>query len=95
MSKIYVDHARIEHGVAQLRVHKKTFDEVLTQLESDLAPLVSTWSGGARDLYVAKKQAWDAAAQDLTVLLGSIAQLTADAHTGYVDTVSQVRNAWT
>ena len=95
MKQIYVDHPRIEHGAAQLAVHKKTFDEVLAQLESDLAPLVATWSGGARDLYVAKKQAWHAAAQDLTTLLGTIAKLTSDAHVGYVDTVSRVKDAWT
>lgn len=94
MKPIYVEHARIENGAAQLRIHKKTFDEVLAQLESDLAPLIATWSGDARNLYVAKKHAWHAAAQDLTALLDTIARITAETHQNYVSAVHDVKNAW-
>lgn len=95
MSKdIYVEHARLEATVGHLRGHKRTFDEVLAQLESDLAPMIGTWSGEARDLYLAKKAAWDRAARDLTVLLAYIAKLTEDAHTAYSDTVTRVSTMW-
>jgi early secretory antigenic target protein ESAT-6 len=94
MSEIYVEHARIETAATRLRAHKKTFDAVLGQLESDLAPMIATWSGEARDLYLAKKASWDRAALDLTVLLASIATLTEDAHAAYSTTVSELSDMW-
>lgn len=94
MSHIYVEHGRLETAAAQLRGHKKTFDEVLGQLESDLAPMISTWSGAARDLYLEKKVAWDKAALDLTELLAIITKLTEDAHRGYVTTVNELTAMW-
>ena len=81
--EIYVEHGRLEAAAGRLRTHKSTFDTILTQLEADLAPMVTTWSGEARDLYMVKKANWDAAAKDLTALLGQIAVLTENAFTGY------------
>jgi ESAT-6 family protein len=95
MVHIYVDHTRIETAAGQLRTHKRTFDQILSQLETDLAPMIGSWSGEARELYLTKKRSWDLAAADLTALLGTIAQLTEDAHVGYVNTVNDVKNSWT
>lgn len=92
--EIYVEHQRIIDGATALRVHKKTFDEVLGQLETDLAPMINSWTGEARDLYLAKKAIWDRAAADLTVLLGDIATLTEHAYNGYCDTVMTLVEAW-
>ena len=95
MTHIYVEHARLENGARQLARHKATFDDVLLQLESDLAPMVSTWSGEARDLYLAKKHAWDVAARDLTAVLAEISRITGEAHTAYSRSVASVKEAWT
>ena len=95
MKQIYVDHPRIEHGAAQLAVHKKTFDEVLAQLESDLAP---------PGRHVERRRARPLRRQEAGLARGGagpdhaarqIAKLTSDAHVGYVDTVSRVKDAWT
>jgi WXG100 family type VII secretion target len=94
MSHIYVEHARLENAAAALRAHKRTFDDVLAQLESDLAPMIATWSGAARDLYLQKKAAWDRAALDLTELLATIGNLTQDAHRAYVATVDELVQMW-
>jgi 6 kDa early secretory antigenic target len=94
MTDIYVDHVRLETAAGQLRTHKSTFDEVLGQLESDLAPMIATWSGEARDLYLAKKASWDRAAADLTELLGAIATITENAHGSYVSTVNELAALW-
>jgi len=92
---IYVDHGKIETAAANLLAHKSTFDEVLGQLESDLAPMISSWSGEARDLYLQKKAAWDKAARDISDLLGHIAKLTDDAFTTYANTVFGLVETWT
>lgn len=92
--QIYVEHARLETAASQLRTHKKNFDEILSNLESDLRPMISSWSGDARDLYLVKKNNWDAAAADLTELLADIATLTETAHNNYVTAVSEVGALW-
>ena len=92
---IYVDHAALENATTQLGQHHKTFLETLSELEGDLAPLMETWSGSARDLYVEKQKAWHAAATDLAELLGSIATLTGQAHTEYAQAVDDLVTAWT
>lgn len=91
---IYVEHGRIEAAAGRLRTHKTTFGAILSQLEGDLAPMITTWSGEARDLYMVKKANWDAAAKDLTALLGQIAVLTENAFTGYSQTVADVGEMW-
>lgn len=93
-SDIYVDHGKIEAAAAHLRGHKKSFDDILSTLEGDLAPMVATWSGEARDLYVAKKANWDHAAADLTALLAHIATITETAHGTYTTTVTEVGEMW-
>jgi len=94
MSTIYVEHNRLATGAENLSAHKKTFDEVLSQLESDLAPMISTWSGEARDLYLQKKGLWDKAARDISLLLAHIAKITEDAHNGYAKAVAELAELW-
>jgi 6 kDa early secretory antigenic target len=94
MDSIYVNHAYLSTAADNLAAHKRTFDEVLSGLESDLAPMISTWSGEARDLYLQKKAAWDRAARDLTALLAHISTITESAYTGYCQAVSDVHAVW-
>ncbi|WP_375500237.1 WXG100 family type VII secretion target [uncultured Jatrophihabitans sp.] len=93
-SDIYVEHAKIEAAAGHLRAHKKSFDDILSTLEGDLAPMVATWSGEARDLYLTKKRNWDRAAADLTALLAHIATITETAHNTYTATVTEVGEMW-
>jgi 6 kDa early secretory antigenic target len=44
----------------------------LDQLERDAAPLVSTWSGEAREAYDSRQAKWRTAAGDLATVLRSI-----------------------
>lgn len=94
-TEIYVEHARIEAAATHLRNHKKTFDEVLAQLESDLSPMVATWTGEARNMYLGKKANWDRAARDLTALLAHIGTVTEQAHAGYTGAVTELSALWT
>jgi early secretory antigenic target protein ESAT-6 len=94
MDTIYVDHGYLSEAASNLAAHKRTFDEVLSGLESDLAPMINTWSGEARDLYLQKKAAWDRAAKDLSDLLAHISTLTEAAYTGYCQAVTDVYATW-
>ena len=48
-SDIYVDHPVIEAAAANLRNRKSNFDEILTDLEDGLRPMIGSWSGEARN----------------------------------------------
>ena len=92
---IYVDHAKLEAATVQLGQHHESFVEILNDLQRDLAPLMDTWSGSARDLYVEKQGQWNAAADDLATLLRSIVKVTGDAHTNYARNVDDLTWMWT
>lgn len=94
MDAIYVDHGKLQTCAGDLAARKGVLDEVLSQLEADLAPMISTWSGEARDLYLQKKAAWDKAAKDISDLLGHIGTITESAFTEYCQAVSDVHTIW-
>lgn len=92
---IYVDPEKLEAAAGNFAAHENTLRSILSQLETDLAPLVASWEGDAQQLYVAKRAAWDSAALDLANLLGSITSVTRDAHAGYVETIAKNKAMWT
>ena len=57
----------------------------LDQLEGDLQPLVSTWSGDAQAAYLLQKKQWEQAAQDLALMLQSIVLALGNTNTDYID----------
>ncbi len=57
----------------------------LDQLEGDLQPLVSTWSGDAQVAYLIQKKQWEQAAQDLALMLQSIVLALGNTNTDYTD----------
>jgi len=91
---IYVDPEKLETAAGNFAAHEKALRSIISQLETDLAPLVASWEGSAQELYVAKRAAWDNAALDLASLLGTITTVTRQAHQGYVDTITTNKNMW-
>ena len=94
MDTIYVDHGYLSTAADNLAAHQRTFTEVLSGLESDLAPMIGTWSGEARELYLQKKAAWDRAAKDLCDLLAHMSTITESAYEGYCQAVTDVHATW-
>lgn len=72
----------------------KTIESRLTQMESDLKPMQSSWDGFAQQAYIAAQARWDAAAQDLNQILNAVGLAVNDAGTGYRDTERLNTNAW-
>lgn len=69
-------------------------DGQLDELRSYLAPLVSTWAGGASSDYQALQKRWDTAAGDLNAVLAQVGQLLGRAHDSYRDTEMANVRAW-
>jgi len=61
----------------------------LDQLESDAAPLVSTWSGEAKQAYDARQATWRAASADLQGILQRIQGAVDRSAEDYISTEKQ------
>lgn len=72
----------------------KTIRGRLDQLDADLAPMRAGWDGFARDAYHAAQTRWNAAADDLNLLLQAVGISVNDASTGYQDTEKLNTNMW-
>lgn len=66
----------------------------LSQLESDLAPMVASWNGVAQEAYVRDKTAWEQGAEQMAVTLNQIANLVGTAHENYVAAEQAAFKTW-
>ena len=77
-SALQAAEAAINSNLTKLRAR-------LDQLEGDLQPLVSSWSGDAQAAYLIQKKQWEHAAQDLALMLQSIVLALGNTNTDYTD----------
>ncbi|MDT9593446.1 WXG100 family type VII secretion target [Nocardioides zeae] len=73
MSGIIVNYAALEGAIQNLQSTARGIDGRLNELESELAPLRSDWSGEAQGAYTIAKQRWDGAMLEMTQFLESTA----------------------
>ncbi len=66
----------------------------LDDLRAFLAPMVSTWEGGASSDYQVLQKRWDTAAADLNTVLMQISQLLGQANQGYQATEMANASVW-
>lgn len=64
-----VHHAGLETAAQDLADAVQKIDGRLDQLEAELAPLRSDWTGNAQQAYVVAKATWDTAMQEMRTLL--------------------------
>jgi early secretory antigenic target protein ESAT-6 len=91
---IYFDYPTVQQAAQNYAKRQEGLNTILSDLETNLAPMLASWEGSARDLYFEQKTVWDNAAKDLTSLLQEIAGLTQNAHDGYTKVVSDVKTLW-
>lgn len=78
-----VDHGGLETAAADLMTAVKNIDNRLTQLENELAPLRSDWTGQAQAAYTTAKGQWDQAMEDMRGILGSVGQAVSSSNDEY------------
>lgn len=64
-----VNHGALDHAAEQMKATVDRIDNRLNQLEGELAPLASQWSGHQRNAYYEAKHQWDWAIQEMKHLL--------------------------
>ncbi|QPK83574.1 WXG100 family type VII secretion target [Corynebacterium qintianiae] len=86
---IKYEFGQLAGAAGDLRASVAQINRMLDDLKSGLQPMVSTWTGDAAEAYNAHQQKWDAAADDLNVILNNVAE----AVEGGNDRMRQVNNA--
>ncbi|WP_326561421.1 WXG100 family type VII secretion target [Micromonospora sp. NBC_01796] len=83
---LVVSFTALQQASADIQRALNTLDSQLGQLERDAAPLVSTWSGDAKEAYEQRQAAWRSASQDLQSMLRDIKIAVDDSAADYQST---------
>jgi 6 kDa early secretory antigenic target len=94
MGEISVRFDALQGGEQGIRNNYSKLTATLEQLNSDLQPMINSWSGDARDAYMQCKKQWDDASQALAQVLNSVAQAVGQANQNYQGAESAARSNW-
>ncbi|MCW2597157.1 MAG: hypothetical protein JWR06_990 [Jatrophihabitans sp.] len=94
MGDIHVQFDALQTGEQGIRSNYAKLTATLEQLESDLQPMINSWSGTAQESYLACKKQWDDAALALSQVLNSIGQAVGQAHQNYTAAESAAQANW-
>lgn len=83
--QIKVSFGGLDAGAESIKASASKIEGMLEDLKTDLAPLKSTWTGEAAELYTMHQNNWDTAAADLKAVLASIATALHVANEDYRD----------
>ncbi|SDY64859.1 WXG100 family type VII secretion target [Amycolatopsis xylanica] len=87
---IVVDYATIHAAADDCQKTGGELQAQFDQLKQDLAPLINSWEGAAREAYGAAQKAWDDSFEDLKQVLAQIAAVLPQLADGYQGTESGV-----
>jgi WXG100 family type VII secretion target len=94
MGEIHVQFESLAAGEQGIRNNYAKLTATLDQLESDLQPMISSWSGAAQESYLQCKRQWDQAALGLSQVLNNIGQAVGQAHENYTSAETAARSNW-
>jgi WXG100 family type VII secretion target len=94
MDEIHVQFAALETGQQAISERYRQLEAALSDLERDLAPMVSSWTGAAQQAYLANKRTWENAAAELAQVLQAISVAVGQAHDSYVAAERTAYSMW-
>jgi len=94
MGEIKVTFESLQSGQQGIARTYSSLVATLEDLEKNLAPMVSTWTGTAQAAYHEQKTKWDTAAANLSQVLNQIGQAVGHAHENYTAAEAAARNNW-
>jgi early secretory antigenic target protein ESAT-6 len=94
MGEIHVQFESLETGASGIRNNYSKLTAAIDQLETDLQPMISSWSGAAQESYLTCKKQWDDAATALATVLNSIGSAVQQAHENYTAAESAAQANW-
>jgi len=94
MGEIKVNFGSLSGGAAGIAASYRTLVSTLEDLEHQLAPMVSTWTGDAQQAYHQQKQKWDQAAAAMSTILNQMGQAVDQAHSNYQSAEKSNQGLW-
>jgi early secretory antigenic target protein ESAT-6 len=94
MTEIHVNFESLQTGYQGIQGNYAKLSATLEQLNSDLQPMINSWSGAAQESYLACKKQWDDASDALALVLNNIGQAVSQAHDNYTGAEQAARNNW-
>jgi 6 kDa early secretory antigenic target len=80
---IRVNHGALEQAAADLKAYAGKIDGRLNDLEGQLKPLQSDWTGAAKESYHVAKGQWDKAIAEMIQLLNDVSIAVGESNTEY------------
>ena len=81
---LLVDHAALDQAAQDLSNAVRDIDGRMNQLEDELRPLQSDWTGRAKDQYAISKQRWNTAIYEMLTVLGQTSTSVTQSNTDYI-----------
>ena len=94
MGEISVKFEALEAGATGIRNNYTRLTGTIEQLETDLQPMIASWSGAAQESYLACHRQWTEAAQSLANVLDSVGRAVGTAHENYSTTHQATIQVW-
>jgi 6 kDa early secretory antigenic target len=94
MGEIHVQFESLASGQEGINRTFQALTGTIEQLESDLQPMIQSWSGSAQESYLQCKKQWDDAAQALSQVLSTIGQAVGTAHENYQQAERAAQSNW-
>ncbi|MFI7589853.1 WXG100 family type VII secretion target [Spongisporangium articulatum] len=94
MGEIKVNFGSLSSGAAGIGASYQALQSTLDGLESQLAPMVSTWTGDAQQAYYAQKTKWEQASAAMATILAQMGQAVDQAGSNYQQAETSNRNLW-
>ena len=92
--QVLVTFAALAEAAQTIQSTYNSLNEKLNDLESQLRPMVSTWTGSASENYQVQQQKWNQAQTDMNNVLQAISKAVEAAHDAYTQTESSNAGAW-
>lgn len=93
-ASVLVTFAALAEAAQRIQQTSNSLNQKLTDLENQLKPVVSSWTGAASEQYQVQQQKWNQAQTDLTHVLQAIGQAVEQAHDAYSQTEQANAQAW-
>ena len=92
--QVLVTFAALAEAAQTIQSTYNNLNTKLQDLESQLKPVVSTWTGAASENYQVQQAKWDQAQTDLNSVLQAIGKAVEGAHDAYNQTESANAQHW-
>jgi WXG100 family type VII secretion target len=92
--QVLVTFAALAEAAQTIQSTYNNLNTKLTDLESQLKPVVSTWTGTASENYQVQQQKWNSAQTDLNTVLQAIGKTVEAAHDAYSQTEAANAKSW-